>query len=236
MQRILITGSNRGIGLDLARRYLNREDTRVFATCRRPDSAGDLQQLVAQHGDRVQVIALDVSDGESISAAVEAVRAQVDGLELLINNAGINPSTEKEKSFGALDADAMLHVLNVNAIGPVMVTQAFAELLRQGSAARVVNVSSGAGSMTRQSNGCGYAYNASKAALNMYTRCLAGSLRSDKVTVITLNPGWIKTDMGGPNATLSYGDSVPKIMALIEGLSIDDSGRFYQYSGEEVPW
>ncbi len=200
------------------------------------NSAGDLKQLAAQYGDRAQVIALDISDNKSISAAVEAIGAQVDGLDVLINNAGINPGTEKEKIFGTLDADAMLNVLNVNAIGPVMVTQAFADLLRQGTAARVVNVSSGAGSMTRQSNGCAYAYNASKAALNMYTRCLAGSFRQDGVTVIALDPGWIKTDMGGPNATLELGDSVPRIMALVDGLSIDASGRFYHYDGEQVPW
>jgi NAD(P)-dependent dehydrogenase (short-subunit alcohol dehydrogenase family) len=90
--------------------------------------------------------------------------------------------------------------------------------------------------MARQSDGCGYAYNASKAALNMFTRCLAGSFRDDRVVVIALSPGWIKTDMGGPNARLELADSVPHIIALLDGLSMDNTGRFYHYDGEEVPW
>lgn len=236
MQRILITGSNRGIGLDLARRYLERADTQVFTTCRNPASAAALSELASQSGDRAKVIRLDVSDSASIAAAVEAVRAEVDGLDMLVNNAGINPKTDKEMRFGALDAVAMLQVFEVNTVAPVMVAQAFADLLRQGNSPRMINVSSGAGSLERQSSGCGYTYHASKAALNMYTRCMAGTFREDGVVVIALSPGWIKTDMGGPNANLELSDSVPHIIDLIDGLSMDDTGQFYRYDGSIVPW
>lgn len=236
MQRILITGANRGIGLELARQYLDRDDTQVFATCRDPETADELNLLVSAHVDRAHVIQLDVADQTSIAASVEEVSKHTDGLDVLINNAGINPKTDREQTFGRLDAEAMLHVLHINSVGPVMVAQAYAELLRAGDSAKVVNVSSGAGSMARQSSGCGYTYNASKAALNMFTRCLAGTFRGDNISVITLNPGWVQTDMGGPNATLEPERSISGIIKLIDGLTMDDSGEFYQWDGATLPW
>ena len=236
MERILITGANRGIGLELVRQYLQRDNTHVFATCRTPQSATALNQLVNAHSDRAQVIQLDVADQASIEASVQAISAQVDGLDVLINNAGINPGTDRERTFGKLDADAMLHVLRVNSVAPIMVAQAYAGLLRAGDNVRVVNVSSGAGSLERQANGCGYTYNASKSALNMFTRCLSGTLGSDNITVITLNPGWVKTDMGGPNANLEPQESINGILKLVDGLTMADNGQFFNWDSERLPW
>ena len=156
MPRILITGANRGIGLELVRQYLQRDDTQVFATCRNPQAATTLSQLVDSNNNRASVIQLDVADTSSIDASVQAVSEQVDGLDVIINNAGINPGTDRERTFGGLDAEAMLHVLHVNSVAPIMVTQAYADLLRAGNNAKVVNVSSGAGSLERQASGCGY--------------------------------------------------------------------------------
>ena len=236
MERILITGANRGIGLELVRQYLQRDDTQVFATCRNPDSAQELNQLASQYSDRAHVIQLDVADQASIDASVKTVGELAGGLDILINNAGINPKTERESMFGELEAEAIMHVLHVNSVGPVMVVQAYAGLLRTGNNVRVVNVSSGAGSLERQASGCGYAYNASKAALNMMTRCLAGSLRGDNVVVITLNPGWVQTDMGGSNARLKPEESITGIITVVDGLTMADSGTFLQWDGAQLPW
>ena len=236
MRQILITGSNRGIGLELVRQYLQGEDIQVFATCRNPDLADELQALVSQHADRAKVVRLDVIDQELIQAAVTQVSAATDRLDIMFNNAGINPKTNKERNFGTLDAEAMLHVLRVNSVAPVMLAQAFADLLRHGSQARLINLSSGAGSITSHTRGCDYVYNASKAALNMFTGCLAGSLGASGVIVIALNPGWVRTDMGGPNARLDPPVSIRGIIQVVDGLTQEHNGRFLQWDGKELPW
>ncbi|MBZ0299767.1 MAG: SDR family oxidoreductase [Anaerolineae bacterium] len=235
MQRILITGSNRGIGLELARQYAAR-GAQVFATCRDPQSADQLHALAQAHADRVHLVALDTGHPESIAEAASTIHAQTDGLDVLINNAAINPRDDRLRAFGQLEPDPILDVLRVNSIGPVLVTQAFADLLRRGNSARVVNISSGAGSLEQQANGCGYTYHASKAALNMFTRCLAGTLQADGIITIVLNPGWVKTDMGGPNATLEAEQSIRGILDVIDRLTIDDNGAFCQWDGKRLPW
>ncbi len=236
MERILITGSNRGIGLELVRQYLKRDNTHVFATCRTPDAAAELQKLAAQYADRLQIIALEVTSADSIAASVAAVKAQTDGLDILINNAAINPETEREQTFGKLDAEAMLHVLNVNAVAPIMVAQAYADLLRNGNNPRLINVSSGAGSLERQANSRGFTYQASKAALNMFSRSLANSLSDDGVITIMLNPGWVITDMGGPNANLQPAESALGILKVVDNLTAADNNTFLQWDGATLPW
>ncbi len=236
MPSILITGSNRGIGLELARQYAQQSEAQVFATCRTPGSADALNQLAAQHPGRVHVIALDAADPVSIAESLRLVSAHTDHLDVLVNNAAINPRQDSVRSFGQLEAEPMLDMLRVNSIGPVLVTQAYAGLLRKGANARVVNISSGAGSLERQSNGCGYTYNATKAALNMFSRCLAGTFRSDGVIVIMLNPGWVRTDMGGSDARLDPSESVSGIVRVIDNLTMEDSGQFLQWDGQRLPW
>ncbi len=242
MQRILITGANRGIGLDLTQRYAGRDSvTHVFATCRNPDKAAELQVVAAQHPGRVHVIALDVTDSASIETAVNAVSAQVDALDMLINNAGVLPGGVENRepnigALGALEAEAMLHVFHVNSIAPVLVTQACTGLLRRGQNARVINVSSDAGSITNREKGCDYSYPASKAALNMMTRCLAGEFRADAVIVISIHPGFIQTDMGGSRARLTLDEAMPSFVAVVDGLTMADSGRFLNWDGKEIAW
>lgn len=241
MRRILITGSNRGIGLELVRRYLQHDDTLIFATCRRPAEANALNELAQQNPERLKLYPLDVTDQDSIDQSRDWVSAQTDGLEMLINNAGILPGgvaarEPSSASFGALDANAMLKVFQVNAIAPVMVAQAYADLLRRGTNARVINVSSDAGSITRREAGCDYSYPASKAALNMMTRCLAGSFRESGVIVISLHPGWIQTDMGGPHARMTLEEAVPEIVNVIDKLTLADSGTFLNWDGSRLPW
>ncbi len=241
MRRILITGANRGIGLELVREYVQQQDTLIFATCRQPDRANDLQALALAHPDQVKILALNVTDRATIDAAVEQIAAQVDGLELLYNNAGIYPDGvfpqgSRSSTFGFLDAEAMLEVFQVNTVSPVIVTQAAANLLRKGQQARVINLSSDAGSLAIHADGGNYSYPASKAALNMLTRCLAGDFRKDGVIVISLHPGWIRTDMGGERAPLALDEAVPSILRVIDGLTLADSGEFFNWDGKRVAW
>ncbi len=241
MQRILITGANRGIGLDLVQRYSADANNQVFAACRQPDKAADLQAVAAQNPERVHIIQLDVTDAHQLSAAVQTVSQHTDGLDLLINNAGVLPGGVDNRepniaSFGQLDPQAMLAVFAVNSISPVMVTQAFADLLRSGHNARVINVSSDAGSITNRNRGCDYTYPASKAALNMLTRCLAGDLRDAGVIVVSMHPGFLQTDMGGSRATRTVADTMPTFMDVIAHLTPADSGTFLNWDGQPVPW
>jgi NAD(P)-dependent dehydrogenase (short-subunit alcohol dehydrogenase family) len=233
-RRILITGASRGIGLELARLYA-AAGCRVVAACRRPAAAP------AAPG-RVEMLRLDVTDGESIAAAAQAVAAAVDGLDVLINNAGVYPGAvstplASTTAFGLLDAAAMLDVFRVNTVAPVLVAQAFAPLLRRGTEPRLVNVSSDAGSLAmREGKGCRYTYPASKAALNMMTRCLAHDLRADGVIVVSVHPGFVRTDMGGPNAPLAPTETVPSLVRVIDGLTMESSGHFLNWDGKTVAW
>lgn len=235
MQRILITGTNRGIGLEMVRQYAQRADTHVFAACRRPDDAADLNALAVQYPDSVTIIPLETTDQNSINAAAEKVAALVDGLELLINNAAVNPPRPKQL-FGEMTAEMMLSTLHVNAVAPLMVAQAFAPLLKAGTQAKIVNISSGLGSLTRKTTGGLYGYGPSKAALNMVTRGLAADLKPFGITTISLHPGWVQTDMGSPEADLTPAQSVEAILKVVDGLAEKDNGTYLRWDGEALPW
>lgn len=238
MQRVLITGAGRGIGLEVARQYVQRGD-RVLAGCRALERAPALRTLVAQHGDRLSVVPLDVADVASITSAVRQAHEEIAGLDVLINNAAINPGDAHVPGPDGqqlLDPARTLELLRVNAVAPVLVAQAFLALLRAGANPRVVNISSGAGSLTYQTEGDDYSYPTSKAALNMLTRAFAFSKQAEGITAIAIDPGWVKTDMGGPDANLEPEQSARGLLAVIDGLTAHDSGRFLRYDGSEVPW
>jgi len=241
LRRILITGSNRGIGLALVKHYLTHDNTTIIATCRNPDQADDLSTVAIHHPDRVTVLQLDVIDPQSIADAVKTISERIDRLDMLINNAGILPGgvdnrDPKISAFGQLDPDAMLQVFKVNTISPVIITQSFADLLRNGQDARVINVSSDAGSITLRDKGCDYSYPSSKTGLNMMSRCLAGDLRDDNIIVVSLHPGFIKTDMGGVNAHLTLDQAIPQMVETIDNLTMNNSGQFFNWDGKIVPW
>lgn len=235
MERVLITGANRGIGLALARHYLARGD-RVFAAVRRPDAAADLRALETQYGDRLLVVGLDVRDADSLAACVEAVRAQTAAFDILLNNAGINPEYDPYETFGRLEAAAMLEVLHTNSVAPLLVAQAFYDLLKRGTRPRIANFSSDMGSLTWKTSGGSLSYCASKAALNMLTRGLAPTAIRDGVIAIALDPGWVQTDMGGPGAEITPDESAMGIINVLDNLTRSDAGRYLNYAGDENPW
>lgn len=238
MQRVLITGAGRGIGLEVARQYARRGD-RVLAGCRDIERAPELRRLVEQHGDQVSVLPLEVADTGSIAAAVRQAHRETDGLDVLINNAAINPGdreTDGPDGQALLDAERIMEVLRVNVVAPLQMAQAFAALLRAGANPRVVNISSGAGSLTYKTEGGDYAYATSKAALNMITRTFAFNVRGDGVTAVVIDPGWVKTDMGGPDAHLEPQQSAQGLLTVVDRLTIDDAGRYLNYDGAQLPW
>jgi len=235
----LITGAGRGIGLELARQYAARGD-RVLAGCRDIERAPGLRALVDQHRDQVSVLPLEVTDAASLTAAVQQAHRAVEGLDILINNAAINPgdvTVEGPDGQRLLDDTSTLEVFTVNVVAPVRVAQAFTALLTHGTAPRVINISSGAGSLTYATDGGdGYSYAASKAGLNMMTRTYAWTVRDQGITAVMIDPGWVKTDMGGAGADLAPEESGRGLLAVIDGLTPEDVGRFLRYDGADVPW
>jgi NAD(P)-dependent dehydrogenase (short-subunit alcohol dehydrogenase family) len=235
VEQIFITGENRGIGLELTRQYLQSGDVRVFAACRSPQDAAALYRLKADHPDNLIVLALEVTDAESISSAAKTVRDTSDRLDILINNAGIE-APGREQSFEGISPQVMQRVYAVNSIAPLMIARALVDFLRMGKHPRLINISSEMGSITHRDYGGSYAYCASKAALNMITRGLAADLQPRGIIVTALDPGWVQTDMGGAGADLTPQESVSGMMKVIAGLKMADSGAFLRWDGSSLPW
>jgi NAD(P)-dependent dehydrogenase (short-subunit alcohol dehydrogenase family) len=234
MRRVLITGANRGLGLEFVRQCLAR-GARVFAGCRNPEKAGDLQTLVVAHPEQLTILTLDVTDEATIDASVEIIRSQVDGLDLLINNAGAFPRRETPTN---LNAETMLQAFHLNSVAPMIVAQRCLDLLRAGNQPKIVNISSKMGSLwwKEKEGGGDYSYCSSKSALNMLTRTLAFDLRSDGIIVVAINPGWVQTDMGGSSADLTPAESVGGMLKVIEGLTEAHTSKFYTWEGREHRW
>ena len=221
---MLITGANRGIGLELARQFSD-SGWQVIGTARKPEQAGDLRALGAR------VLQLDVTDQDSVDRLAGDLESE--SLDLLINNAGIFPRvrTITETNF----AD-VTRTFAVNTIGPMRVTRALLPNLRSAEGKLIVNISSRLGSIANNSGGGFYGYRESKAALNMFTRSLATELGDEGFICVVVHPGWVQTDMGGPNATLTVPESAQGIRKVIGRLSPADNGTFWNYDGEPLPW
>lgn len=236
MERILITGANRGIGLEFVRQYVQAGDVRVFAGCRDYSRADALRALAEQHPGKVRLLPLDISDAESIAAAVGVLEDEAAGLDLLINNAGIFPrGGHQSRSLGQLAGADVSEVITTNAVAPLILTQACCPLLQKGVRPRVVMISSQMGSLSR-AGGDAYAYRMSKAAMNMGARVLSLDGAMAGIITITTHPGWVQTDMGGASAAVTPAQSVRGLKALIDGLSSADNGRFFAWEGGELPW
>lgn len=220
---ILITGANRGIGLELARQLAGRGD-RVIATCRNPDGAHQLRAT----GARVE--RLDVTDPETVAAAAAAVDH---GLDLLINNAGVGV---RGAALGEFEYERFRRFFEVNTLGALRVTEAFLPHLREGDRRVIANITSRMGSIADNTSGGSYEYRASKAALNMATRSLSIDLGGEGFTCMVLHPGWVRTDMGGASAPLSARDSAAGLIRLLDGADDELSGGFYDHSGQLLPW
>jgi len=232
MRRVLVTGTNRGLGIEFAHQLLARGD-RVFATCRNPDGAQALAKLCRSHPDRLHVLTLDLCDEASISALAKQVGKLTDALDVLINNAGVLPSGER---FGSLKATTMRDTFASNVIGPVLLTQGLAPLLEKGRNGKVMNLSSRVGSIDDCGSFSTPSYRISKAALNMATCQLAFALSPLGVTAFCVHPGWVNTNMGGASAPLTPAESVGALLSVLDSVKPADAGRFLDRNGESIPW
>jgi NAD(P)-dependent dehydrogenase (short-subunit alcohol dehydrogenase family) len=179
------------------------------------------------------LLPLDVADEQSIAQAAARVAAESTGLDILFNNSALFTDRETIRDFSAEKA---IEMLNVNAVGPMLVAKHFIPLLKAGERPCLICISSEAGSISRMTSFRGYYYYGSKALLNMFGRALAWDPETQGITVIALHPGWVRTDMGGRNATLSPAESAAGILRVTAGLAPADNGKFYTWEGKEYPW
>ncbi len=234
-QVVLVTGANRGLGLELTRQ-LTARGTRVFATCRNPDDAGDLRALSEECAGRVEIIRLDVAEPASIEDAVAEVKKKTDRLDLLISSAGVDGGAGEDR-FGRLEMERMMRTFRTNAAGPALLAQAALALLEAAQEAKLVHVTSELGSIANvRGAGAWRSYRMSKAALNMLTRCLAHDLKPHGVLAVALHPGWVQTDMGGKNAAITPEESVAGMLRVIDGLGEKERGAFLAWDGSWLPW
>jgi NAD(P)-dependent dehydrogenase (short-subunit alcohol dehydrogenase family) len=231
MTSVLITGSNRGIGLEFVRQYA-QSGWRVFATCRRPAEAAELHELAGQHPG-LSVHHLDVTVPEDIRAIAWELEGM--SLDVLINNAGVY--IEKgTPELGGLRYEDWLRTFEINTLGGVRMTEALLENVARSDRRLITTISSHMGSIADIQSPGSYYYRSSKAALNAAMQGLAVALRPRGIGMLLLHPGWVKTRMGGSDAIISSEESVRGMRKIIDEFTLEDSGRFIQYDGTELPW
>ena len=230
MRSVLITGANRGLGLEFASQYA-ADGWRVFACCRRPDAASELGAIAAASDGRLIVHTLDVADRASIDSLAAALRGEA--IDVLINNAAVIGG--RDQRFGGLDWDEWTSTLRTNVMGPTHMLEAFADHVAASDKKAAVTVTSGMGSIADTSGGQ-YVYRTSKAAVNMAMRSASKDLAGRAITVAVIHPGWVRTDMGGSGADLSPSESVSGMRRVIDGQSAADNGKFLDHAGREHPW
>lgn len=239
MRRILVTGSSRGLGLEFVRQLLENGD-KIIACNRNPSKYPDLVELKGKFQDRLVLVDLDVSNKDSIDNAFTIVSQEVNGLDILINNAGIRFGAQEKYNdeLGKLYKENFERIFTVNTIAPILIVEKFLPLIKNGENPIIINISSTSGSIGRRSRkGGGYSYSASKAALNMITKALSVDLQEEGITVVSIHPGWVKTTMEyTENAPLTTYESIKGIRKVIEDLSIEKTGKFFDWEGNELPW
>ena len=229
MPSIMITSANRGLGLEFARQYA-ADGWRVFAACRNPHAAADLDKLARSRA--VTVFPMDVTDQSSIRDAAAGLNDE--SIDVLLNSAGIIGKSGQRA--GNIDYDSWARVLDVNTMGPLRITEAFVEHVARSERKLVVTITSGLGSLTDNTSGGSIPYRSSKAAVNMAMRSAAIDLAARSIACVLVNPGWVKTDMGGPGAPLKPSESVAALKGLIATFGLAHSGKFFHYDGREYPW
>lgn len=232
MKTTLITGANRGIGLEFSRQYAS-DGWRVLACNRYPEKSDALNKLAARYPEQIKIHALDVADHVQIERLVQVLVDE--SIDQLINNAGIYPNSDKS-GFGHTDYAEWIHAFRINTMAPLKMAEAFATQIARSEQKTIVTITSKMGSIADNSGGGSYLYRSSKAAVNMVVKNLAVDLKPIGITAVVFHPGWVKTDMGGPNALISAEQSVSGIRQVIAGLTIADSGKFFGYDGQVIPW
>ncbi|HEY3327487.1 MAG TPA: SDR family oxidoreductase [Novimethylophilus sp.] len=231
MDTLLITGANRGLGLEFVKQYA-AAGWRVLACCRDPGQARALGKIAADSQGRVMSHALDMADFHAIDTLAEELRDIP--IDLIINNAGIYP--DRNSGFGRTDYDVWASAFRVNAMAPLKMAEAFIGHLERAKGKSIATVGSKMGSVADNTSGGCYLYRSSKAAVNIVVKSLAIDLAGRGIKAVVLHPGWVQTDMGGPNALITAEQSVAGMCNVLTRLTVADSGRFIAYDGKDVPW
>ncbi len=249
MKIIVVTGANRGIGLEFVKQYLNKGDY-VFATCRNPKKAVNLKELSAKNAN-LSILQMDVCNETEIEQAAEEINQKKGVVDILINNAGYfhdDETTIVNNEDGSktllsniynVNAEMILYTFQVNSVGPLLVTKAFLKLLKVSKNPKMISLVSGTGVIFEGVNKLDpqYGYQASKAALHRINVGLARELLNDNIAVVGIGPGFIASDMGAKyGATLKASDTIPTAINVIEKLSINDTGKFFLWDGTEQNW
>ncbi len=232
MKTALITGANRGIGLEFCRQYA-ADGWRVLACSRYPEKSDELNKLASRNPELIKVHALDVADHVEIDRLAQILADE--SIDLLINNAGIYPESDKS-GFGHTDYAEWMQAFRINTMAPLKMAETFAAQIARGKQKTIVTITSKMGSIADNSGGGSYLYRSSKAAVNMVVKSLAIDLKAFGITTVVFHPGWVKTDMGGPNAMISPEQSVSGMRKVISELEPADSGKFFAYDGQVIPW
>lgn len=237
MRTTLITGANRGIGLEFCRQYA-ADGWRVLACSRYPEKSDELNKLAARYPELIKIHALDVADHVQIERLAQVLDYESPGnlsIDLLINNAGIYPDSDK-KGFGHTDYAEWIEAFRINTMAPLKMAETFATQIARSEQKTLVTITSKMGSIADNGGGGNYLYRSSKAAVNMVVKSLAIDLKPAGITAVVFHPGWVKTDMGGPNALIPAEQSVSGIRQVISSLTIADTGKFFAYDGQVIPW
>lgn len=244
IKSILVTGANRGLGLEFIKQLteVSTPPKFIFAACRNPDKAEDLKAIAKNH-QNVKLIKIEVGDESSYKSAVAAVTELVgdQGLNVLFNIAGILPNIP----FKKVTAEDMRSVYEVNTIGPLMITQSFYPLLKAAAAANpdlgiscsraaVLNMTSGLGTIGNNTSGGFYPYRPSKAALNMVTKSMSVDFKLDSILAVSIDPGWVSTDMGGKNAKTTPTQCVSGIREAMEKMGQKENGMIVSWRGHTI--
>jgi NAD(P)-dependent dehydrogenase (short-subunit alcohol dehydrogenase family) len=222
--RVIITGTSRGIGLELAQNALHAGHE-LLAVARQPARSAGLTRLASQFGERVRIVAADLREPAAAGTIAAAVPDR-EAVDVLVNNAGILRQRAGREDF--------MESFTVNAVAPFELTCALLPLLKKSAQPRVVHITSKMGSIADNGSGGYYAYRASKSALNMINMSLARD--HAWLTTVVVHPGWVQTDMGGAEAPVTPAQSATGIWQLISGLKQESSGRFFDYQGQPIPW
>ena len=236
MPSMLVTGASRGLGLEMVRQFVG-DGWRIYACCRTPATATDLAALAADSGGLITLHTLDVSKPEQIAALADEFRGTP--IDMLVNNAGLLGCTidhMEPGAFGSVDYEAWAKVHEINTMAPLRVTEAFVDHVAQSDLKLLFFMSTHMGCITELADGGLYPYRSSKAALNLLVKGLSIDLAPRGVRTIAVHPGWVVTDMGGPDAPVNKVDSIAGIRRVVADYDADATGRFFQYDGRELPW
>ena len=226
---VLITGANRGLGLEFTKQYVT-DGWQVIACCRGPETATALNALAKANPDNIEIYALDVADFAQIDALVKQLKDRK--IDILLNNAGIFPTS----NLNGMNYDNWTQAFKVNTMAPFKMVEAFVNNVAASELKKIVVLSSKMGSMSDNTSGGSYVYRTSKAAVNMMMKSLSLDLKAQGIACGLLHPGWVQTDMGGPNGLISAQQSISGLRKVIADLNLSNCGRFITYDGQEIAW